>query len=405
MTSLFGSISLLATKQILYVYPMWHTVSFTLIAKKHIEYMRKVFATAVQELDELAFPSFVPSIHYTAFVHPWIYIYHRFINTKLNALSESLRSRFDKYLEWWRSNYEQLIAIDVCDSDKLSDYAVSLLNHSDKIVVPSSFCVDVYRSSGVKKPVFRVPHGVDPEWYTAPNVWDAAPARALNPVLLELFTYKARRGKKLILFWLMHSSERKGWPEVREVYSRLARERKDVVLVLKTAVPYTKEFQEVMHLGAVQVYGWLSDYEKMALYDLADVTLNFSRGGGFELNCLESLARGVPCIASEWGSWTDYVPDFLRVRTGERVQPLLNNAIHVGYGYKVDVEDALNKIHSVLESYEEYRARVEEWRSMLANVYRWDRVVQKLLALALGVDTQINVLSKPISLGEPHVYR
>jgi len=405
MTSLSGSISLPAGKHILYVYPMWHTVSFTLIAKKHVEHMRKAFGIAVQELDELAFTSFVPSLRYTAFVHPWMFIYHRFINAKLSALSESLRDRLDKYIEWWRTHFEQLIAVDVCDSDRLSDYAVSLLNHSDKIIVPSSFCVDVYRGSGVKKPVHRVPHGVDPEWYTTPNVWETAPVKVVNPALLELFLYKFRKGKKFLLFWLMHSGARKGWPEVREVYSRLARERRDVVLVLKTAVPYTREFQEVMHLGALQVYGWLSDYEKMALYDLADVTLNFSRGGGFELNCLESLARGVPCIASNWGSWTDYAPEFLRVRTGERVQPLPNNAIHVGYGYKVDVEDALNKIHSVLESYEELRARVEEWRSRLANVYRWDRVAQKLLELALGVDTQINVLSKPISLGEPHVHR
>jgi glycosyltransferase involved in cell wall biosynthesis len=140
------------------------------------------------------------------------------------------------------------------------------------------------------------------------------------------------------------------------------------------------EFQEVMHLGVIQIYGWLSEYEKMALYDLADVTLVFSRGGGFEHNALESLARGVPVVTSNRGSWTDYVPQYLQVKAGEKVKVFEDNAIHVGYGYKVDVEDALNKIHDILENYEEYKARVDEWRQkVLANEYRWDLIAKKLV--------------------------
>jgi glycosyltransferase involved in cell wall biosynthesis len=135
-----------------------------------------------------------------------------------------------------------------------------------------------------------------------------------------------------------------------------------------------------MHLGAIQIYGWLSDYEKMALYDLADITLMFSRGGGFEVNALESLVRCTPVVTSSVGSWTDYVPPYLQVKVGERVKVFEDNAIHVGYGYKVDVEDALGKINDILENYDDYRARVEEWRSkVLKSEYRWDIVVKKLV--------------------------
>jgi glycosyltransferase involved in cell wall biosynthesis len=260
-----------------------------------------------------------------------------------------------------------------------------LLNQADKVIVPSSYCVEVYRRSGVKRPVHRVPHGLDPDWYTLPNVWDTAPARSINPSLLEVYLYKLRKGRKLLLFWLWHSEVRKGWPEVRELYSRLVKERNDVVLLLKTVAPNSLAFQEVMHLGAIQVYGWLSEYEKMALYDLADVTLMFSRGGGFELNALESLARGVPVVASSRGSWTDYIPPFLQVKAGERVKVFEYNAIHVGYGYKVDVEDALNKIHDILDNYDDYKARVEEWRrKVLMNEYRWDLIAKKLVKVIHG---------------------
>ena len=337
--------------------------------------MRKVAPRAVYELDELHFPTFAPATKYTAVVHPAFYIMHRVLRSRVDA-----QGRFrEDYYRWWRSNYEQLAGVDVCDSDRYSELAAFIANKYDKFIVPSSFCVDVAKRSGIKAKVYRLPHGVDPEWYTFPNVWDVAPVKSINPVLLQLYMYKVRKNKKLILFWLWHSAERKGWTEVYRVYTRLARERKDVALVLKTGLANPTEYQQVMQYDAINIYGWLSDYEKMALYDLADITLNFSRGGGFELNCLESLARGTPCIASNWGSWTDYVPDFLRVKTGARVQPLPNNALHVGYGYAVDPEDALNKLHVILDNLDDFKARVLEHRDKkLRNEFRWDAIAKRL---------------------------
>lgn len=366
----------------LYVYPTHSNVSFSLIARKHIEYLKRMGFIDIFELDELAFPGFRPHIRYMAVLHPHIYIWGKVLSHYSNKVDDRLRNKVMSYLERFRSLYEGLIAIDVCDSDRISGYAVELLNNADRVAVPSSYCVNVLRSSGVKVPIYRIPHGVDPEWYSTSSFWGARPIRYMNPALAELYLYKARRAKKLLLFWLWHSPGRKGWPEVRQVYERLVKERRDVVLVLKTVYPNMPEFYEVMHLGAIQIYGWLSEYEKMELYDLADITLMFSRGGGFELSALESLARGVPVIASNIGSWVDYIPDFLLVRAGERVKVFENNAIHVGYGYKVDAVDAVDKIHDILERYEDYRARVEEWREkVLYNEYRWDLIAKKLLEI------------------------
>jgi hypothetical protein len=48
----------------------------------------------------------------------------------------------------------------------------------------------------------------------------------------------------------------------------------------------------------------------------------------------------------------------------------------------VDVEDALNKIHDILENYDEYKARVEEYRERLSKEYRWDIIAHRLLDVA-----------------------
>jgi len=361
---------------ILYVYPQWHTVSFSLIAQKHVEYLRKLNKVPVYELDEIQIDTFLPVAGYRAVLHPAVFIMHRVIQNKMKTAGD----RWMEELMFWRSHYDQLIGIDVCDSDRMSEYAVSILNMFDKVVVPCSFCVDVYRNSGVKAKVYRVPHGVDPYWYETTNTWESKPVSSINPTIIELFLYKIKHKVKYLLFWLWHSPDRKGVPELIEFYRKLKSIRKDVTLILKTQIPNPAEFMAVADLGAINVYGWLDEGNKMALYDLADITLLFSRGGGFEMNCLESLARGTPCVASNWGSWTDYVPPFLRVKTGRRVQPLPGNVIHVGYGYTVDVDDAVNKVLDILDNYDDYRARVEEWRfKVLANEYRWDLIASKLL--------------------------
>ena len=371
--------------KLLYVYPQFHTVSFTLIAKKHIQYLKKTGSAEVSELDELTLPSYVPNQKYIAVLHPWIFVYHRFLQARRNALDKKLMFKFDKYIEWWRSNYDGLVAIDVCDSDKMSDYAVNLLNQADRVIVPSSYCADVYKQSGVNRPVFKIPHALDPEWYSLPNIWNIAPAKSVNPALLELYLYKIRKNKRFLLFWLWHSENRKGWPEVKAAYSELIKTHKDVVLVLKTMTPNSPAFQEVMHQGAIQIYGWLSDYDKMALYDLADITLMFSRGGAFEVNALESLARGIPAVTSNLGSWVDYVPDFLRAKAGDKVKVFDDNIIHIGYGYKIDVDDAVNKIHDILDNYDDYRLRVEEWRNkVLLNEFRWDVIANRLTGIING---------------------
>jgi glycosyltransferase involved in cell wall biosynthesis len=373
---------------ILYVYPLWHTVSFSLVAKKHIEYIKKLDLARVYEMDELVFPNFVPSIVYDAVLHPFLFIWERVVSKIDKATPPRLKHKVNDYVEGFKNQFDQLVAIDVCDSDRMSDYAVNLLNYADKIIVPSNFCVEVYRGSGVKKPVYRIPHGVDMEWYTTPNVWGTELRKKVGNLVKAVYEYKVKKNKKILLFWLWHSPERKGLDEVLKVYTRLRRERNDVALVMKVA-SFTSFL--VAHLSPDYpskpeeldinfVVGWLSDFDKMALYDLADITLMFSIGGGFEVNALESLARGVPVVTSSKGSWTDYVPPFLQVKTGEKVKVFDNNPIHVGYGYKVDVEDALNKIHDILENYDDYKARTEEWRQkVLFNEYRWDIIAEKLV--------------------------
>jgi glycosyltransferase involved in cell wall biosynthesis len=369
---------------ILYAYYTEYLTSFSLISKKHVEYIRKLGLARVYEFDGRGLTTFKPAVRYILMLHPWIGLWDAVIGGLYSKVNETLRLKLSQYVTHKRSLYDRLVGFDVCDSDAISDWAVSLLNDADLIIAPSNYCVEVFRKCGVRKPVYRLPHGVDPEWYTTPNITVTGPRQKVSLAAVLPYMYKVKTGRKMLLFWLPHSGGRKGFKEVLEVYKRLLRERDDVFLTIKTSVKDMPEInyvkRELSELGVIHVYGWVSDYEKMLLYDSADITLLFTHGGAFELNCLESLARGTPCIAHDMGSWTDYLPEFLMVRAGERVKVLENSSIHVGYGYKVDVDDAVGKINDILDNYDDYKARVEEWRSkVLANEYRWDLIVKRLV--------------------------
>jgi glycosyltransferase involved in cell wall biosynthesis len=362
----------MSSMNVLYVYDRVRTISFTLVAQKHIEYMRKLGTINVREIPIYAFPLFKPDGRYVAVVHPFVYVWSVISNEMGNVVD----------IAEVKNRYEKIVGVYVCDTDRMSREAVNVLNEADVLVVPSMFCVDVFRRSGVKKTIYRVPHGVDESWYLMQNVWVTQGVKGLSVSLVQLYQYKQRTGKKLLLWWFWHSWIRKGGPWVKAVYERLVRRRSDVKLVVKTSAAQVPELRELVSLGIVQVYGWLKDVEKMALYDLADVTLMFSTGGAFELNGLESLARNVPAVAVDWGPWTEYIPPFLRIKPGERVRPLSDNNVHVGYGYAVDVNDAVAKIEDILDNYEEYRAKVDEWRrKVLYPQYRWDVVAEQLVSV------------------------
>jgi len=367
------------TKKVLYTYFKNITCSFTLVSQKHLEYLSKIPEIEVVSFDAEYFPYLNPREKYIVVLHPWIGIWSRFL-----SYLEDTRKRFYTYMEMNRLKWNKLVGFDVCDSDKISDQAVQVLNQADKIIVPSSFCREVFEKSGVKTKIFRIPHGVDPDWYTTPSVMETGPLKPISTAVATVYFYKFKTNSKMLLFYLWHSSLRKGLEEVIEVYKKLASERDDVFLVIKTSTKDQPGIdlvrEQIGDKRVIQIYGWISDYEKIALYDAADIVLGFTRGGSFELNFLESLARGIPVVTSDWGPWTEYVPRFLQAKRGERVRVLPESTIHIGYGYKVDVEDALNKIHDILENYEDYKARVEEWRrKVLMNEYRWDIIAEKIV--------------------------
>lgn len=334
------------------VYPMWHRVSFSLIAERHVEQLRKYFK--LYTIDERVLNILSPATNPLLIIHPYFYP----------------MSRYAKHIERLLARVRGIIGIDVADSDRISNVAVSMTHYAECMIVPSKWSKEAYVRSGVKVPVHILPHGLDQSWYTDP------PRVQFFMNLLDL---KRKHGLKYLLYFCWHSEYRKGLDLVLETYKILRRERKDIVLIAKFMSHDGYPHMVIRSLGGIIISGWLSEEQKRELYDIADIYLLFSRGGAFEHNGLEALARNNIVLAAEKGAWTEYLPQFSLLPCRPTRWVLKDNPIHCGGGVEVIVEKAVDKICEIADNLDDYKARVKEYvNAYVKDRFNWVRIGREL---------------------------
>ena len=347
---------MLTRKSIWYVYPFFKHVSWNSIGVHHVSELRKYFR--VEEIDELAFPFIHIVGNPIVFLHPFFYPFQK--------MERNLAKKVPRF--------QALIGIDVADSNKISDYAVRLTDYASALIVPSNWAKQAYESCGVKKPVHILPHGVTKEWIEAPPQ---------NPSTFQhLYKLKKEQKRILLLSYMIHSPYRKGFDLLVEIYRRTLKERNNVLLILKTG-HYVECVEDESFSKKRQLYaGWLTDQQKMELFDLCDVFLLTSRGGGFEHPALEGLARGIPVIGAKGGAWEDFLPKWSLVDSQPSKQVLEGNPIHVGVGVEMKIEKAVDRLIRIIDNLEDYKAKAKKYaKKTIKEKFTWERVGQQLKAI------------------------
>jgi len=133
-------------------------------------------------------------------------------------------------------------------------------------------------------------------------------------------------------------------------------------------------------IPCVQIRTWLDEEDLVALYDSCDVLLCPSRGGAFELNVYEALARGLPVITVAFGGLMDYCSfhDVYLLKGSSTVKVYTNPlSLHNGYGVSADVNAFVKTLNYVLDNVEECK----EVQRKKAKMFRrsWDEVIDSFL--------------------------
>lgn len=357
--------------ELYYIYPMWQQGSFSNIAKQHISHLRKL--TKIQEIDDNVLDNIMWASPKSVLVHPIGYL---LLGDRVEHFKERL-----KRLQRLKSVTKRLGGFDTADSSKISKIFVDVLNEQDLIFVPSNWAKDVYENSGVNSPVHVLPHGLPSEFLKTPN---NNYLKVENSTLKLLLDLKRKHKARFVLFFLMHSGYRKGADLVAKAMWTVQQEFTKTYLVVKTGDiedPYLKMFHGLKWL---HIKGWLNAEELRQLYDICDVVICPSRGGGFELNALEGIARGKPTIVPNAMCFLDYADYAITVDIAREVKVLPGNPIHIGVGYEVDLNSLTNQLIRVLNHYEVYRRRAAKWGKQVREKYAWSRICGELYDILNG---------------------
>jgi len=221
------------------------------------------------------------------------------------------------------------------ESTKIPDDWIDYLEMADLILVPSKWCADVFKKSGIKTRV--VPLGFDD----------------------KVFTYRDRELKREADkdFYFLHYNAfnvRKGFQEVFKAFVREFKKDEPVKLVLKTTLDYIPlPITKTQYPNIIIKLGKVSDYELAEICYQADCFVFPSRGEGFGMTPLEAMGTGLPAIIPNAHGLTEYFnPDFMyEVKVKEECPAIYAKykGIDVGKMSVCDVDDLRKKMRWVYD--------------------------------------------------------
>ncbi|WP_276356885.1 glycosyltransferase family 4 protein [Cohnella caldifontis] len=222
-----------------------------------------------------------------------VLVYHHLPNT--------LRPRKE------RKRFHTILVNTVWETTRIPRSWVKPINASDAVCVPTVHNRRALRRSGVRVPVFLVPHGV--------HARDFRPVRKRHP---------SRKSKRRFTFLSVFGFQHRKNPEgLLKAYWAEFSDEDNVELIIKTNGYSPRENGRWIR-GRIRAYksrlnlrkrtapvriiaGHLSRAKLRRLYGRAHAFVLPTRGEGVGLPFLESMASGVPVIATGWGGHMDFV--------------------------------------------------------------------------------------------------
>lgn len=171
-------------------------------------------------------------------------------------------------------------------------------NKMDEIWVPSAFNEQTMRDCGLKKPIHKIPLGVDCEYF--------------NPQIMS----ERNDNHDYVFFTNIEWGERKN-PEMQlQQFNKTFKASDDVCLIAKlnNRDPSINLQHEItkLHLNknGGRIYFIINRvfdfYQLPLLYRSIDCYITAGRGEGWDMPLMEAMACGLPTIATNWGAHQEF---------------------------------------------------------------------------------------------------
>ena len=249
------------------------------------------------------------------------------------------------------------IAYSTFEATKIPDYWVKAINEKiDSVVVPSQVLVDIYKKSGVKKPVFFMPHGI----YIEEFLNEPIKRNKNRPFVFGSSAgFWEHKNHELLLRAFIMKFENN--PDVKlKLHGRIAEKH-----IIDRIFNIIKE-RNIQNIEIILKK--LSREEYLEFMKSLDCYVIVSKGEGFSVTPREAAALGIPTIISNNLAHTELArtPYFKPVRSdiAERSNFYKNFGCDCGFCFNTDQYELENALEDVYNNYDLYLERANlarEW--------------------------------------------
>lgn len=312
----------------------------------------------------------------------------------------------------WLRGHETKILFTVCEANSIPRAWVNHLNEMALICVPSVFCQQAFKSSGVKVPVEVIPHGIGDEF----EPMEASSFSKLPPFLPSAFIarretpiHRDPRVGSIFYFGgveqttrILHVSgalsypQRKGTPQILLAFRRLRKKHPNLrlVLAMRETSGAKKVIEKFKLEDTVSFAPTRLDPEAyLDLYRSCDAVLQPSRGEGFGMVPLEARACGIPVIltaatghAMHFAHKTD-----IEVKVGP-MRHIKTNGNDTGLAPTVTVQAVVDAVEEFLADPVKHKLAAMNWALDHRKEWLWDRVLAPFVHEVKGALKRSNIV-------------
>lgn len=257
------------------------------------------------------------------------------------------------------------VAVTMFESSKIPPNWIEPLNQMDAVVVPSTFCRDVFATCGVTVPIHVVPLGVG-----------------------QVYRYQERtQGRPLTFLAFLDRGKRKGFIVALQAFLRAFGESMDYRLILKGRKP--KKPLELTNPNIEVVQQDMSEEELYQLYLRADVLINPHKGEGFGIIPREFAGTGGIALTTNWSGtaddlseWGWSLPYTLERADWEGHRNLTGQDL--GEWAAPDTDGVASKLLHVVAHIDAYRVMARYHAERVPELYSWRGFAEQVLSIWEG---------------------